>query len=291
VHNAGGTTSSSCGTSSLLIVDTHVHPLSEDFERYPLAPGRGEGPDWYTSTRCTAEECLAQMAAAGVDQMVLVSSVTAYEYDNSYCADAAASHPDRFVGVCRIDPLAWGAPDALGSWVEGRGMRGVRIGTADPRAYATCARARQLGIPVAIQVSRGELIQVRQLAERLPDVQLILDHLAHPPVEDGPPYAEASEFFALADCPNLNFKFSTLNIREAGQGRSTPRAFIETLVDRFGPRRLMWGSDFPHSTGSPAAPYKELVELAQMAVAFLSPADREQVLAGTARRLYPTLAA
>lgn len=272
-----------------MIVDTHVHPLSEDFERYPLAPGR-EGPDWYTSTRCTAEECLAQMAAAGVDQMVLVSSVTAYEYDNGYCADAAASHRDRFVGVCRIDPLAQGAPDTLSSWVEGRGLRGVRIGTADPRAYPTCERARQLGIPVAIQVSGGELRQVRQLAERLPDVQLILDHLAHPPVEDGPPYAEAGEFFALADCPNLNFKFSTLNIREAGTGRSTPRAFLEAMVDRFGPTRLMWGSDFPHSTGSPTAPYRELVELAREAVAFLSPADQEQVLAGTARRLYPTLA-
>ena len=272
-----------------MIVDTHVHPLAADPVRYPFAAGRGAEPDWSTTTRLTAEDCLAQMALAGVDQMVLVSSFTAYEYDNSYCADAAASRPDRFAGSCRIDPLAPGAPDSLSSWVDGRGMRGVRIGTADPRAYATCERAGQLGVPVAIQVTRGELSQVRELAERLPDVQFILDHLAHPPVESGPPYAEAAEFYALADCPNLNFKFSTLNIREAGTGHSTSRAFIEALVDRFGPGRLMWGSDFPHSTGSPAAPYKELVDLARETLAFLSPADREEMLAGTARRLYPTL--
>jgi len=273
------------------IVDTHVHPLSDDREQYPLAPGGDRGPDWHSAMHYTAEECLEQMDLSGVDQMVLVSSFSAYEYDNSYAADGAARYPNRFVGVCRIDGSAPDAPDTLSYWVEERGMRGVRLGTADPRGFPTCERARQLGVPVALQVPASELDQVRQVAEHFPEVKVILDHLAHPPIADGPPYADARAFFALADCPNLYLKFSSMNIWEAAKGKSTPRAFIEALVTRFGPPRLLWGSDYPHSQGSPAAPYKELVDLARETVAFLSPADREQMLAGTARSLFPVLAA
>jgi predicted TIM-barrel fold metal-dependent hydrolase len=273
-----------------VIIDTHVHPLSDDRQRYPLAPGASEPPDWHNQVRLTADDCLEQMERAGVDKMVLVSSYTAYGHDSSFAADAAAQHPDRFVGVCRIDGRAPDAPDVLSRWVEERGMRGVRLQDAGREVDPTCERALALGIPVAFQVSHREIGNVRRVAERFPDLIVILDHLAHPPLEDGPPYAEASEFFALADCPNLHLKFSTLNIREASRGKSRPGAFIQALVNRFGPDRVMWGSDFPHSTGSPAAPYTELVDLARDVVVSLSPAEREQVFAGTARRLFPALA-
>lgn len=270
-----------------MIVDTHVHPLSDDRARYPEAPP--PGPDWYSGFHLTAEECLEQMAAAGVDQMVLVSAYSVYAYDNSYAADAATQHPGKFVGVCRIDGMAPDAAEVLSSWVEGRGMRGVRLGTADPRGYPACERARQLGIPVSIQITAEELNQVRALAERFPEVNFILDHLAHPRIDDGPPYAAAHEFFALSDLQNVHFKFSSMNLREAAEGKSTPPAFVTALVERFGPGRLLWGSDFPHTRGSEAAPYKDLVDLARETLAFLPAADREQMLAGTARQLYPAL--
>jgi predicted TIM-barrel fold metal-dependent hydrolase len=231
------------------------------------------------------------MDQAGVNRMVLVSSYTAYGHDNSYAADAAARYPDRFVAVCRIDGLAPDAPDVLSRWVEERGMRGVRLQDAGPEVDPTCERALKLGIPVAFQVPHREIGQVRRVAERFPDLPIILDHLAHPPLADGPPYAEASEFFALADCPNLHFKVSTLNIREAREGRSRPGAFIQTLVNRFGPERVMWGSDFPHSQGGAAAPYTELVDLARDVLVSLSPTERAQVFAGTAQRLFPALVA
>lgn len=269
-----------------MIVDTHVHPISNDRTRYPLSPGGG--PEWYVDLTNTAEECIAQMDAAGVDQMVLVSSYSAYGHNNSYAADAAASRPDRFVGFCRIDPLH---PESLDTWVVERGMRGVRLGTSDERAFPTCERARELGIPVSLQVPGGSMDEVRKVAERFPDVKVILDHLAHPALEDGPPYAEAKPLFELAACPNVYLKFSSMNIWEASEGNSTPRAFFEALIARFGPERLLWGTDFPHTLGSPAAPYKDLVDLARETFAFVSAEDREQIFAGTARSLFPTLAA
>ena len=271
-----------------MIVDAHVHPISDDLVRYPLSPGGG--PEWYLDMHFTAEELLAQMDRAGVDQMVLVSSASAYGTDNAYAADAAAQYPARFAGVCRIDGLAPGAPNTLSSWIEGHGMRGARLGNGGPDAFPACERARALGIPVAIQLPRERLDEVRQVAEHFPDVPVILDHLAHPTLEDGPPFTGAGPLFALAACPNVYLKFSTMNIREAAEGKSTPRAFFEALIGRFGTARIMWGSDFPHTTGSPAEPYKDLVDFARDTLAFLSSADREQILAGTARALFPALA-
>ncbi len=272
-----------------MLVDSHVHPLSEDRERYPRVPGADSEYAWLSSEHATAEQLLEAMEQAEVDRMVLVSSSTAYGNDNGYAADAAARYPDRFVGACRIDGMAPDAPEVLRYWVEERGMRGVRLGAADARVDATCARARDLDVPVAFQVPRGEIGQVRRVAERFPDLMVILDHLAHPDIASGPPYAAASEFFALAECPNLYCKLSTLTIREAAHSQVAARVFFETLVERFGPDRLLWGSDFPHSQGSGPAPYVELVELARETLEFLSQLEREQIFGGTALRLYPAL--
>ena len=45
-----------------MIVDTHVHPLSNDPVRYPTSPP--PAPDWYHGLHFTGDECLEQMAAA-----------------------------------------------------------------------------------------------------------------------------------------------------------------------------------------------------------------------------------
>ncbi len=71
------------------------------------------------------------MALSGVDQMVLVNSFSAYEHYNQYCADAAAA--TLIASLLSPGSTGWhpGPPDTLSSWVDGRGMRSVRIGTAD----------------------------------------------------------------------------------------------------------------------------------------------------------------
>ena len=271
----------------MAMVDTHLHPISEDRARYPLSPG--EGPPWYLDWHFTVEEILQQMDHAGVDQVVLVSSASAYGTDNSYAADAAQQYPARCVGVCRIDGNAATAPEALRGWIEERGMRGARLGAGGPRAFPVCERAQELGIPVAIQLPRERLGEVGEVAKRFPSLKVILDHLAHPLLESGPPYPDAAPLFALAVMPNVYFKLSTMNIHEASAGKSTPQAFFETFLERCGPGRLLWGSDFPHTTGSRVEPYKGLVDLARETFSFLSAADREQVFAGTARSLFPAL--
>jgi len=291
-----------------MIVDTHLHPLANDPARYPVAPIGGVQSEWSLGYTLTAEQVLDYMAKAGVDKATLVQASTVYGYENTFCADCCARYPDRFVGVCCINPLAPDAAGTLRRWVEKRGMRGVRLFTVgstrfpeiqaaaaqarwldDPSTHPVWEEAERLRIPVDVQASWRGLDMVASMLERFPGVRLILDHMAGPSLDDGPPYRAAAELLALSRYPNLYLKFTTNNIREAAKGASNPSAFFSTLIERFGANRLLWGSNFPATRGSDAAPYTELVQEARTALARFSATDRDWMLGGTARELYPAL--
>lgn len=186
-----------------MMVDTHLHPLTDDLQRYPMVPIGTQSAWSKGGFHLTGDEILKHMASAGVDQATLVQASTAHGYDNSFCADTCARYPAKFVGVCCIDPLAPDAADTLSTWVEGRGMRGVRlfcisgvgIGEPagpeprwldDPRTYPTWERAEQLGIPVDVQVAASGLDMVRNMLDRYPRIKVILGHLAGPSLRRRP---------------------------------------------------------------------------------------------------------
>src|SRR5438105_3837118 len=153
------------------MIDTHLHPLADDLARYPISPIGGVQSEWSRGYQLTAEQILEHMRQAGVDQATLVQASTVHGYDNTYCADCCVRYPERFVGVCCIDPTANDAVETLNFWIEGRHMRGLRLFTigntrledggvrtvqrrwlADPSTFPVWERADQLGIPVDVQV-------------------------------------------------------------------------------------------------------------------------------------------
>jgi L-fucono-1,5-lactonase len=90
----------------------------------------------------------------------------------------------------------------------------------------------------------------------------------------------------LARSGNVVVKLSGLVTR--GYPESVPplsyRSWAQTLLDGFGPDRIMYGSDWPVCLLS--APYAETLAAAQAATADLSPAERRAVFAETAIRSY-----
>jgi predicted TIM-barrel fold metal-dependent hydrolase len=115
---------------------------------------------------------------------------------------------------------------------------------------------------------------------------VILDHLARPVQDDGPPYNAADSLWRLARCPGVYVKVTERNFLGANGGRGTPETFFGRLVSEFGASRIAWGSNFPASERS----LSELLALAHGALGFLPETDREWVFSRTAQRLYPALA-
>jgi L-fuconolactonase len=100
---------------------------------------------------------------------------------------------------------------------------------------------------------------------------------------------------ALAALPNVAAKLSgILGVPAPGRDRTADasglvdvahlRPYYEIALGAFGPGRLMFGSDWPVCT--PHAGYADIHAAAQSLTAALSPAERETIFSGTARRIY-----
>jgi L-fuconolactonase len=279
------------------VVDIHPHIIANDTTRYPLAPLGGHQSDWSRTRPVTTEQMIAAMDKAGVAKAAIVQASTCYGHDNSYVADAVAAHPDRFTGVFSVDVLAADAPERMRHWVK-RGLTGMRLFTIgstmpdqaswldDPKTYPAWQCASELGLSICLQMSAAALPQMIRLTERFPKVRIILDHMARPQIEDGPPYAAAESLFALAKYPTVYLKLTERNCTQSRKGKATPETFFPKLVAAFGAPRIAWGSNYPSSEGS----LTELLALAKTSLACLSQADQDWIFAKTAQNLYPAVA-
>lgn len=286
-----------------MIVDSHVHIVAKDQNRYPLQPPevrlkyqKHNSGYWFQKMPVTAEELLQQMETAGVDRAILVQPYSAYQFDNSYAVDSMLRYPGRFVSLCTIDMLDSGAENRLSYWIQERGMSGLRIvmgakgagtGLDDQRAHRVWERAAALQIPVCIAMKPEHIPGLQSLLKRFPTVPVALDHLAWLFVEDRSPDGTVEEFFDLAEFTNLFLKFSTLNLCAPGKELdATHQEFLQRVINHFGVRRLMWSSNFPvsHDRG-----YERLVRLAGQAISFLPEEEQQWVLGKTALILWPAL--
>jgi predicted TIM-barrel fold metal-dependent hydrolase len=282
---------------SARVIDIHPHVISTDMTRYPRAPLGGHQSVWSHDRPVGTEAMLAAMERAGIAKSALVQASTCYGHDNSYVADAVAAHPDRFTGVFSVDVLAQDAREKMLHWM-GKGLTGMRLFTTgstmpgqagwldDPASFPAWALAEERNLPVCLQMTAKGIAQVIALAKRFPRVRMILDHLARPDMEDGPPYDAAAGLWSLAPYENIFLKATERNFVAAKTGSATPESFFGKLTAEFGASRIAWGSNYPASE----KPLDELLQLARDTLAFLPETDREWIFSGTAQNLYPALA-
>jgi predicted TIM-barrel fold metal-dependent hydrolase len=241
---------------------------------------------------------LESMNKAGVDKTLLVQASTCYGHDNSYVADCVAAHPDRFAGVFSVDVLADDACEKIKYWLS-RGLSGLRLFTKgstiatqaewldDPRSFPAWQFCGDAGVSVCVQMSSKATTQLIAMSDRFPRTKIILDHLARPVLSDGPPYAEAAALWELASHPNIYLKATPRTFTEVQEGKATAESFFRKLVDEFGAKRILWGSNYPASEGS----LSELLQVAERGLASLSEQERAWIFGKTAISLYPELAA
>lgn len=279
------------------IIDTHCHVIAEDREQYPWSPIGGKASAWATSRPVTTEDMAARMDEAGILRSVLVQATTAYGYNNSYVRDSAAAHPERFLAVGTFDPLAAAAPERLALALQGQGLAGVRLFTsgstvptqgewfAAPETYPFWRAAAELDVTVCLQLRLGAATgQLVDVLERFPTVRVLLDHIGYPDIAAGPARA-GKEVAELAGHPGLHLKLTHRNLEPLHAVGEEAIEFLTPVVESFGAGRIAWGSNLPAAEQS----LPELVDLARTVLAPLPAAARQEIFAGTARRLYSSL--
>ncbi|MFJ8506463.1 amidohydrolase family protein [Streptomyces avermitilis] len=235
--------------------------------------------------------------AAGVDRTVLVQTITVAEETPEFLALAAES---ELIGgvVGWIDLTRPDVADELARLAElpdGAYLRGIRHqvqGEPDPdwllrpdvrRGLAAVAGA---GLVYDLVVLPHQLPACVKAAAGLPGLTFVLDHLGKPPIASGALEPWATHVRALAALPNTVCKVSGM-LTEAGPGTWTTdalRPYADTVLDAFGPGRLMFGSDWPVCTL--AASYGQVIDVTYELTAALGADEREDLFSGTATRVY-----
>ncbi len=272
-----------------MIVDTHLHLIAPDRQRYP----RSGRPGWDEERPLDAEGLLRRMDQCGVDKAAVVQANTVHGVDNSYICDSAERWPDRLSAVCTIDMTAPDAPRLLRYWIEERGGVGLRLTApaaianedwlVDPVAAPAWEAAQAMGVPVAVHVRKSAgLAALTTMLEGYPGLRFQLDHLAHPNLDGGPPYPDAEPLLALAAYPNLSLKLTEHALKALAGTTAGPGPFLRRLVDRFGSNRIMWGSNIPRYEDD----YSKSTLLLRDAMATLQPDDAAWIMSGTALKTY-----
>ncbi|AIO30650.1 amidohydrolase family protein [Burkholderia cenocepacia] len=89
---------------------------------------------------------------------------------------------------------------------------------------------------------------IERLSSRFPQLRIVVNHGATPPIRDGLAgwQAWADGVARLARLPQVHCKLSGLaNQAARGWSTGTLRPYVDRLLRTFGPGRLMWGSDWP----------------------------------------------
>jgi L-fuconolactonase len=255
------------------------------------------GPEYGAINRSFGVDDVEPLAAAaGVDDVVLVQADDTIADTEAMIAIADAW--PRVAAIVGWAPLADAAAlPAVLDWFAGDSrLVGVRhlmhtepdvdwvVGADVGRGLAALEEA---GLSFdLVPVQPRHLEHVPTLAERYPDLTLVIDHLAKPQIADGEFAVWSDLIAAAAKYPNVSAKISGLDTA-AGPDRYTAEAispYVEHALDHFGASRLMFGSDWPVNVLAKgyAAWWATVNEL----LAGLSPDERGQVLGGSATAVY-----
>ena len=130
------------------------------------------------------------------------------------------------------------------------------------------------------------------LAQQLPELPMVIDHLAKPRIRDGATDNWddrgdwIADFRAAADHPNIYCKLSGM-VTEADWQTWKPadmRPYVETALEAFGPQRCMFGSDWP--VCELAASYEEVYGALVEVLGPIGDTERQAIFGGTARQFY-----
>jgi L-fuconolactonase len=152
-----------------------------------------------------------------------------------------------------------------------------------PSVLAGLKKLSALGLSYDLLVHTRHLKHVPIVAQSCPDLKLVIDHLAKPPIARNEINEWSHALKPLARYQNLYCKLSGL-VTEANWSSWKPedlRPYVDCALDFFGPDRIMFGSDYPVCLL--AATYDRVLAGFQEIV---NDTDREKIFSINAAKFY-----
>lgn len=253
------------------VIDAHQHCWRLDQATWPT-------PDLTAIYRDFLPGDFLQAAGAGVGSVLVQSQPN--ERDTDFLLALAAQHA-HILGVVGWVDLAHGsAVKRLEDYAERPAFKGVRpmLQCLEDDQWILKKSLKpalnalvDLGLTFDALVYSRHLQAITTLAERYPTLRIVIDHGAKPCIAEAEWDSWYHKLECLAGAPNVYCKLSGL-VTEAGEGASLAqtRAYGDALWQLFGPRRLMWGSDWPvlnlaSNYGDWQAFAREMIESADLA--------------------------
>lgn len=237
------------------------------------------------------------LEASGVGATVLVQSLPDLQ-DTRWLLGLARTTPWVRGVVGWVDFKAPDAPAVIAELAGDPLLKGLRPmlqdlpddhWIADPAADpAAEAMARHALVFDALVLPR-QLAGLEVFALRHPGLRIVVDHAAKPFIARGEIEPWRGAMARLAALPHVHCKLSGLLTEAGARGDAAGlRPYVQSLWSLFGPRRLVWGSDWP--VLRLAGDYAGWLALAEGLLDELeprpTPADREAVFGGNAAALY-----
>jgi len=276
----------------MLVIDCHQH--FQDRVAYPLSfpPAVGDRLD----RDFTPEDLRSSLVECGIDKTILVQLHNEVGETEDYLD--FSDNVDFIGGVVGWVPLA--DPERCAAALGRLAGRGKLVGIRhliqyepDPGWLLQPAVLESLALLSAanlvfegIPVSDAQFASVLEAARRVPALKVVLNHMGNPPVPNGGWGPWASQITRAADLPNVSVKLSVGLALAVRWSWSTDalRRYVDHVIDRFGPNRVMAGSNWPVILL--CASFADAWRGIEALIAGLSDTEQQAIKGATAERVY-----
>jgi len=183
--------------------------------------------------------------------------------------------------------------DDIGSFA-GSKLKGVRhVLQGEPDEYMSrpefnngLAELRYHDLAYDVLIVERQLPAATELVDQHPQQTFVLDHLAKPRIRANAISPWRENLREIARRENVFCKISGM-VSEADYAAWTPnqlRPYVDVALEAFGPRRLMFGSDWPVCLV--ACGYRRWADLVREFISQLAPDEQRCILGETAERAY-----
>jgi L-fuconolactonase len=274
------------------VIDAHQHfwELRQPFDYAWL-----DGPQMAPIRRDFLPQHLAPLIeAAGVDRTVFVQ--TQHNLDESRWILGLAARHEFIAGVVGwVDLSSPTCEEQLAEFMSHSKFVGIRHVTQDepdddfivrPDVVRGLKVLERQSVPFDLLFYIKHLKHAGTLAKALPDLPMVIDHLAKPRIKDHAMHDWVDNLRQAANYPNLYCKLSGM-ITEGDWKRwkaADLKPYVDVAMEAFGPERCMFGSDWPvcELAGNYGQVHAALVE----ALGPLSDTERGRIFGGTAIEFY-----